>query len=175
MKNIVVLFLLIMTSISCDSQLTTEQATQIISKRYPTFCTSKLTFTKAVVYFDGTTTEHSRKTLKILRKLELDGVIVLNEAEAPYSPGIEYQLVLTDEYKKKYRNKLALTSNEFVEIIGISQNKNEAIVKYKMKSVKTPLYALHYKNYNKYRCYEAEWEVEKKLVKFDNGWKIVKK
>lgn len=176
MKNVSLLITLCLIFVGCSSKLSNDDATKIISSNYPSFCTSNRIITQAY-FLAGQNNNNVQEKYDIMRKLEDEGLIKINMKTSGLSsyPDKIYTYELSNDAKQKYNGQIALTSNEFLKIIGISQTDNEAKVRYKVKSIKTPLYILHNKYNGKYQCFETEWEEDVTLTKFDTGWQINKK
>ena len=179
MKKLTYLFAIVslLFITSCDNnKLTNEIAIEVISKVYPFHCTSfnRIQGISIGINPDESSSSYNKKMkeLNIFKELESQGLIKINliTSGLPSNPHKDYSFELTQKAIKKYNNKIALTSIEFSEIIGISQTENEALVKYKTKSIPTPFYNLQ--TWSRVDCKESESESEIILVKYDTGWMI---
>jgi len=178
MKKIIYLLAFLPLFFSCSSDtLTNTEAAEIIKTEYPTFCfTTKLI--NRYSSYQGRFDKKSKHIKGIADRLKNQGLISINiEQITPAS--INYTMVLTQKAKDLgYGDKkFGFAQRDFVEIIGISQTENEAIVRYKMKRTKTPFYDLHeayYYTWNNYtlECPPKEFEKDITLIKFDDGWKV---
>jgi len=164
--------LLLMTACSeSTDELTTEKAKEIISAYYPKYCSNERGVKTIYIYGDETNRKQKQflsRIQEVFSTAEATGLATINVSG---NNPTTYKINLNEVAKKKYGDKIPHTATNFVEIIGVSQNGKEAIVKYKLESVKTIFFNLQ-KTSEKLKCYETAWEHNVTLVRYDTGWQV---
>ena len=77
---------------------------------------------------------YNKKILKVFKTLEQLNLPTVKSNR--YNPTV-HTLRLTNEASEKYGGAIPITEYQFVEIVGISQNVNEATVKYTYETFET--------------------------------------
>ena len=163
----------------CSSNsLTNAEAETIIKANYPELCyTEHLIDSYDVIL--GRPTRHAKWIAPIEKFLKDGGYISMLREDNPNIGVVKYTMIPTQKANDLARGgkKFPIAQTDFVELIGISQKENEAVVRYKVIRSKTPFYPLHtmyYKGSKKTAsdCPEEEFEVDVTLIRFDDGWKI---
>lgn len=170
-------FLILITSIfffSCESKLTNEEAKEAILKDYVFYhCKGKLDNSNINADFvNGKPLSNQDKRVSTIHnELEKKGYIYLTDRKYS-SVGVVKTLNLTEK-SKRYdlkNNNVIVTYERFGEIIGVSQEGDNATVLFSIINEESPFIEL----FPRTRCAKGTIQKEAKLTRFDTGWKLTK-
>lgn len=173
--------------ISCsNNKLSNEEAAKAIGAIYPQYCSSS-DYLNSIYYSAGrpprgmsaNQRREADNKKNIFEKLQKQGLVDITTSKSGFTsnPDITYRIKPSQEAITNYNiqnNRLPLTQSDLLEIVGISQTENEAVVRYKINTTNTPFMELR-KFYRKQsRCKVGQEEKEITLIKFDTGWQVKK-